>query len=232
MSKDARFLYTNWRGEAAWRVVTPLRIEFCATKWHPEPQWILHAIDNLKGEERSFALKNIEKWGPFNPVGDTADLLETHREKAALDKLSAMVDAAREPAIQEPIPDASAWREFSWKYWPADSSNPIAALLVVTGWHVYQIDYAGDDRWYAAGPETGETGRACADRAIDQYRAKLAGLTENGWAALIDCCAGVGSGFTEEYGEALQRLGWLDCAADGYWQPTAAGRAAIARRKP
>lgn len=53
--------YKNWRGEISTRKIQPIRIEFGATEWHPEPQWLLVARDIEKNAERSFALRD------FNP---------------------------------------------------------------------------------------------------------------------------------------------------------------------
>lgn len=53
--------YKNWRGEIFTRKIQPIRLEFGATEWHPEPQWLLVATDIEKNVERSFALKD------FNP---------------------------------------------------------------------------------------------------------------------------------------------------------------------
>ena len=51
--------YTNWRGETAQRTLTPKRIWWGATDWHPEPQWLLTAFDAEKQAERDFALKGF-----------------------------------------------------------------------------------------------------------------------------------------------------------------------------
>ncbi|MEZ2132739.1 MULTISPECIES: hypothetical protein [unclassified Sinorhizobium] len=53
------FVYRNWRGEIATRTVRPIRLEYGATDWHPEPQWLLIAWDIEKDAERSFAVKDI-----------------------------------------------------------------------------------------------------------------------------------------------------------------------------
>jgi hypothetical protein len=53
------FGYTNWRGEFGQRRVQPLRLYFGSTEWHPEPQWLLEAMDSDKGEVRSFAFRDI-----------------------------------------------------------------------------------------------------------------------------------------------------------------------------
>jgi hypothetical protein len=57
-----RILYTNHRGETAWRTVTPIQWFFGTTDWHPEVQWFVHAIDADKGGPRTFALKDIHRW--------------------------------------------------------------------------------------------------------------------------------------------------------------------------
>jgi hypothetical protein len=51
--------YTNWRGETAQRTIVPQRVWFGSTDWHPEPQWLLTALDAEKGADRDFALKDF-----------------------------------------------------------------------------------------------------------------------------------------------------------------------------
>jgi predicted DNA-binding transcriptional regulator YafY len=60
--KTVRILYTNYRGETALRTVVPERIFFGSTEWHPEPQWLLEALDLEKGQSRSFAMKDVRAW--------------------------------------------------------------------------------------------------------------------------------------------------------------------------
>lgn len=55
-------LYTNYRGETSVRHIVPIRLDFCATEWHPEPQWVLVAVDLDKAAERSFACRDIRAW--------------------------------------------------------------------------------------------------------------------------------------------------------------------------
>ena len=59
-----RFIYRNHRGETATRRVIPTRIEYTATPWHPEPQWILWAVDLDRRENRGFAMSEIRDWTP------------------------------------------------------------------------------------------------------------------------------------------------------------------------
>lgn len=51
--------YTNWRGETAQRTIIPRRVWFGSTDWHPEPQWLLTALDVEKQADRDFALKDF-----------------------------------------------------------------------------------------------------------------------------------------------------------------------------
>jgi len=58
-----RFTYKNWRGETRDREVRPLGIKFGSNEWHPEPQWFLLGIDVETGDERNFAIKDIQSFG-------------------------------------------------------------------------------------------------------------------------------------------------------------------------
>lgn len=58
-ARPERVTYRNWRGEVAERVITPIRVWFGSTEWHPEPQWFLRAMDEEKGAERDFALRDF-----------------------------------------------------------------------------------------------------------------------------------------------------------------------------
>lgn len=57
-------LYVNHRGVQALRTVLPLRIRFGSTDWHPEPQWLMDALDVERGVERSFAMVDVAQWRP------------------------------------------------------------------------------------------------------------------------------------------------------------------------
>ncbi|GGW24169.1 hypothetical protein GCM10011452_09550 [Gemmobacter lanyuensis] len=74
--------YTNWKGETAQRRIIPRRIWWGSTAWHPEPQWILTALDVDKGEDRDFALKDFGQ-----PI--------TVQDAARVPKINALIDAAR-----------------------------------------------------------------------------------------------------------------------------------------
>ncbi|WP_019170724.1 WYL domain-containing protein [Pseudaminobacter salicylatoxidans] len=83
-SQPVKLIYTNWRGETAERTITPLRVFFGSTEWHPEPQWLLRAFDHDKQAERDFALKDFG-----NPA--SADPAEARRE--ALEEAAKIADS-------------------------------------------------------------------------------------------------------------------------------------------
>lgn len=64
-TKQVKILYTNYRGEKAYRIVIPDSIYFGSTQWHPGEQWLLRAFDVQKNEWRDFAVKDIAEWHPF-----------------------------------------------------------------------------------------------------------------------------------------------------------------------
>lgn len=63
-TKNVKILYTNWRGEKAWRTILPENIYFGSTEYHPEEQWLLKAFDVEKNAYRDFAVKDIASWIP------------------------------------------------------------------------------------------------------------------------------------------------------------------------
>jgi len=62
--QDVKIVYTNYRGETAERLIRPISISFGSSPWHPEPQWLMKAVDLEKNAERSFAIKDIHSWAP------------------------------------------------------------------------------------------------------------------------------------------------------------------------
>jgi predicted DNA-binding transcriptional regulator YafY len=57
--------YTNWKGERRMRRIRPNGLHFGSVEWHPEPQWLLHALDLDSGKNRYFAMQNIHSWKPI-----------------------------------------------------------------------------------------------------------------------------------------------------------------------
>lgn len=55
-------LYTNWRGETAYRHILPQALWFGSTEWHKVPQWLLKALDVDKCEVRDFAMLDVKEW--------------------------------------------------------------------------------------------------------------------------------------------------------------------------
>jgi predicted DNA-binding transcriptional regulator YafY len=58
------FIYRNWRGEIRERTVTPRRVWFGRTDWHPAEQWFIEAADSENGELRDFAVADILSFEP------------------------------------------------------------------------------------------------------------------------------------------------------------------------
>jgi len=52
-------LYTNWKGEAAWRWIEPLRVYYGSTAYHPEQCWLMEAMDKDKGQMRTFKMADF-----------------------------------------------------------------------------------------------------------------------------------------------------------------------------
>jgi 8-oxo-dGTP pyrophosphatase MutT (NUDIX family) len=58
--------YVNHRGERSIRRIFPIAIRFGSTEHHPELQWLLGAIDLMKDDLRTFAMKDIHGWRPLS----------------------------------------------------------------------------------------------------------------------------------------------------------------------
>lgn len=54
------FRYRNWRGEVADRTVTVRGLHWGSTEWHPEPGWLLEAVDDSTQEVRLFSMRDME----------------------------------------------------------------------------------------------------------------------------------------------------------------------------
>jgi hypothetical protein len=59
LSSDLSFDYTNYKGDKSRRTVTPVAYRWGGSQWHPEPQWLMMALDHDKGEPREFAMKDM-----------------------------------------------------------------------------------------------------------------------------------------------------------------------------
>lgn len=60
--------YTNYRGERGTRRVLPYEQYFGTTPFHPDPQWLMRALDVEKNAERTFAMKDIHDFDVKHPV--------------------------------------------------------------------------------------------------------------------------------------------------------------------
>ena len=53
------FDYTNYRGEESYRKVVAHSVYYGKSEWHPDPQWLMRAIDIEKNEFRDFTMKDM-----------------------------------------------------------------------------------------------------------------------------------------------------------------------------
>ncbi len=60
--RQFRIRYTNYRGETADRDIIFEYFWWGKTEWHPEEQFLIHAIDIVKNEPRDYALKDTKAW--------------------------------------------------------------------------------------------------------------------------------------------------------------------------
>lgn len=52
--------YRNHRGVVAVRTITPVRLRWGRTEYHPEPQWLLECYDHDRKAHRSYALADCD----------------------------------------------------------------------------------------------------------------------------------------------------------------------------
>jgi hypothetical protein len=69
--------YTNWKGERAIRFIYPKRVWWGSTEWHPEPQFLLQAVDAEKQQVRDFAMKSVHSWEPIENANSKGLLRST-----------------------------------------------------------------------------------------------------------------------------------------------------------
>lgn len=60
--KPVTIFYENWRGEQRYRKIIPHEIWFGTTEWHPDPEWLLTALDVDRNAIRHFSMKGIREW--------------------------------------------------------------------------------------------------------------------------------------------------------------------------
>ena len=73
MNKIFTVVYRNHRGEVRTRKLYPLGTYFGATQWHPEPQWLMNAVDLEDGSTKQFALKDF-----LGAPTSTAEMVAPH----------------------------------------------------------------------------------------------------------------------------------------------------------
>lgn len=98
-----RLLYTNWRGKMSFRRVIPKSVAFKSTEFHPEPQWIMTAMDVDKNELRDFAMRDMQSNTDVivasikniaNTTEDamTPEQIDKHRARTMHDKSCCSID--------------------------------------------------------------------------------------------------------------------------------------------
>lgn len=75
MSGEMTFDYINHRGEFSRRRARPVSYRYGSSDWHPNPQWLMMAIDVEKNEPREFAMMDMtnveyDEKQPPNKRGD------------------------------------------------------------------------------------------------------------------------------------------------------------------
>lgn len=129
-SHPLSFRYTNYRGETAVRIVSPIRIIHGATPWHPETQWLLEAVCHDRREVRAFPLTDLRfHKEPLyrHPV--------TGEELTAFPRL--LIDTAREDPV---ISDTAV----AWAYLRAD--DPSARIVTLNRWPEYRAPAGNPER--------------------------------------------------------------------------------------
>lgn len=117
-----RITYRNWRGEVGERNIIPHSVWFGATEWHPEPQWLLSALDTDKGAARDFALAD------FGANDDTWRARALSAE-AEVERLR----GALEPSVKAlQVAKRELW-DLQRGYWTKDDFLNHAAVQMITG---------------------------------------------------------------------------------------------------
>lgn len=79
-----RFMYTNYKGVTALRIVRPITLFWGSSEWHPKPGWLLRAWDSSRAAERTFALKLIHEWDPVSDPQPHMHVLKGGRGRLVL----------------------------------------------------------------------------------------------------------------------------------------------------
>lgn len=70
--RDVEIDYTNWKGERSLRRIRPTCLAWSfGNDWHPDPQFVLVALDLDKNQERTFAMSGIHSWRSLPATQET-----------------------------------------------------------------------------------------------------------------------------------------------------------------
>jgi predicted DNA-binding transcriptional regulator YafY len=93
VSRELEFEYCNWEGRKSIRRVRPISVRFGKSEWHPKPQWLMLALDLDKGQEREFAMNDMEFIDEF-PSGVLPLAAQPHHDCSAATERETALEAA------------------------------------------------------------------------------------------------------------------------------------------
>lgn len=135
---------------------------------------ICETIETLLAEYTKVDMKAVE-----NERRAMLNAIRSPVDGIIVASVEARADTEHAGLIPEPGPWIVGSQSGMWvRQWPAQGGQ--AAIVDFWGWAA-SIPRGPAITEMARGTELGETGRACADRVIDKYRAKLA--DRDGWLA-------------------------------------------------
>ena len=102
---ELAFRYKNYRGEISTRRVQVLSLAWNKSQWHPEPQWLMTAIDLDKMERRDFAVQDMAPLGVsdawFAPTPQLVTRGVTEEVRALIERSLSAINAAYSQAQAE-----------------------------------------------------------------------------------------------------------------------------------
>ena len=121
LGEPVRITYRNYRGETAQRVITPQRVWFGSTEWHPEPQWPMAAFDHEKQANRDFAIKDFGYPAPSTRTQALEEKPVAYLRQKDIDRLSSCHPGAINVQISN-----TPFMGFLVPVFSALSSHPVA----------------------------------------------------------------------------------------------------------
>ncbi len=158
--------YTNWRGEATTPTIFPMRIFWGSNEWHPEPGWLIEALDIGKQALRTFAPGKISAWGTRTPIASASSRAPEAGLREAADIVAQMAGGHQTgTAVQELLRAAQRLRDRAALDTTATDGATVSSFVQ---------HRAPDGSWQCQSTETGrvvETKRDGPFVGIPIYRA-------------------------------------------------------------